>query len=136
MMPNIQLGSWDVVASSGVTALLSGILLFVFRGPVSAFLSRASTHGYDKRLTEFKSLLSTAATEREKISAYLLEGKQGRDAALNAKRLEAAEILYRELERVDKLFSGTVVSVQVLNVDYIRKDASAEDAQRIQDILE
>lgn len=135
-MPDIQLTFWDVLTTSGFTALGSAVLIYLFKGPVSGFLTRAVARHFDEKLTEFKFLLSTAAMEREKISAHILEGRQGRDTVLNSKRLEAAETLYRELERTDKLFSGVVSSIKVLNVDHIRNDASAEDAQKIQETLE
>jgi hypothetical protein len=134
-MPELQLSIWDILASTGITTLVVAISLFFLKGPISSFLNRAATHNYDEKLAKLEALLTAEAKDREQISSYILKGKQGRDDLLNTKRLEAAEFLCREIERIEHQLGGVVTTVQSLDLGFIRKHASASDVKKIMDIF-
>jgi hypothetical protein len=107
-----------VVTATGMLAT-AGYLL---RDTLAKFISNAIEHRLEKRLEAFKGELRDNEKELEQIRSFLVTARRDHDAALQAKKLEAAEVLMRARHGLSQ-FSMLVEYMKILNTEEIIKDA-------------
>lgn len=107
-----------VVTTTGVIAAVG----YIFRDTLTRFLSKAVEHGFEKRLEAFKGELRDNEKELEQIRSFLVSARRDHDTALQAKRLEAAEILLRARHSLAQL-SLLVEYMKILNMEEMLKAA-------------
>jgi hypothetical protein len=78
-------------------------------------------HRFNRRLEAFKGELRDNEKELEHIRSFLIATRRDNDAALQAKRLEAAEILIRARNKLAQ-FSALAEYMTALNTDEILKN--------------
>lgn len=106
------------LATSGVLAVAG----FLFRDTLAKFFSKAIEHRFEKRLEAFKGELRDNEKELEQIRSFLVSARRDHDTALQAKRLEAAEILLQARHGLAQ-FSMLIEYMKILNTEEILKDA-------------
>lgn len=107
-----------VVTATGMLAT-AGYLL---RDTLAKFISNAIEHRLEKRLEAFKGELRDNEKELEQIRSFLVTARRDHDAAIQAKKLEAAEVLMRARHGLSQ-FSMLVEYMKILNTEEIIKDA-------------
>ncbi|WP_086639050.1 hypothetical protein [Acetobacter okinawensis] len=117
-----------VVSSAGI---ISGVA-YLLRDTIGKFFAKAIEHQFEKKLETFKAGIRDNETELEHIRSFLVSARKDRDAVVQLKRLEAAEILLRARNTLSQL-SMLVEYLKILNTDEIF--ASSENS-RITDFIE
>lgn len=107
-----------VIASTG---LISGIV-FLMRDTVAKFFTKAVEHRFERKIETFKADIRDNEKELEQIRSFLVSSKRDRDSAIQAKRLEAAEILLRARDSLSQL-SILVEYMKILEIDNILSDS-------------
>lgn len=105
------------VISSG---LVLSLAVYLMRNTLARFFSRSVEHHFEKKFESFKADIRDKEKELERISAFLLSARRERDAALQSKRLEAAEIVVCSRQILSSL---TLVAeyLKGLNINEIMK---------------
>lgn len=106
-----------VVTATGVIATGG----YVLRDTLAKFFLKSIEHRFDRRLEAFKGELRDNEKELEHIRSFLIAARRDHDAALQAKRLEAAEILIRARNKLAQ-FSALAEYMTALNTDEILKN--------------
>ncbi|TIX18963.1 MAG: hypothetical protein E5W97_29520 [Mesorhizobium sp.] len=101
------------------TGLIGGVA-FLMRDTVANFLSKTVEHRFEKKLETFKAGIRDNEKELDQIRSFLVSARRERDAAIQAKRLEAAEILLRARHGLSEL-SMLVEYMKILNTEQILK---------------
>lgn len=120
------------VISSG---LVLSLAVYLMRNTLARFFSRSVEHHFEKKFESFKADIRDKEKELERISAFLLSARRERDAALQSKRLEAAEIVVRSRQILSNL---TLVAeyLKGLNINEImRKGDDPKITQFIEALL-
>lgn len=120
------------VISSG---LVLSLAVYLMRNTLARFFSRSVEHHFEKKFESFKADIRDKEKELERISAFLLSARRERDAALQSKRLEAAEIVVRSRQILSSL---TLVAeyLKGLNINEImRKGDDPKITQFIEALL-
>jgi hypothetical protein len=107
-----------VIASTG---LIGGVAFFM-RDTVARFFSKVIEHRFEKKLETFKADIRDNEKELDQIRTFLALAQRERDSAIQAKRLEAAEILLRARQGLSQ-FSMLVEYMKILNTEQILNDA-------------
>lgn len=118
-----------VVSSTGLIAIFA----FFLRDSVAKFFSKSVEHRFEKKLETFKAGLRENEKELDLIRSFLVSTRKDRDAAIQTKRLEAAETLLRARDALSQ-FSMLVEYMSILNTDELLN--SKEDPKRISDFVE
>ncbi|MFT9450299.1 hypothetical protein [Gluconobacter japonicus] len=116
--------SWilGVVSSTGI---ISGIA-YLLRDTIGKLFTKEIEHKFEKKFEIFKAGIRDNETELEHIRSFLVSSRKDRDAAVQLKRLEAAEILLRARNALSQL-SMLVEYLKILNTDEIL--ASSESSK-------
>lgn len=104
-----------------VTGVL-GATAYVFRDTVAKFFSKVVENRFEKQMETFKAEIRDKEKELDQIMSFLVSARRERDAAIQTKRLEAAEILLRASHSLSQL-SMLVEYMKILNGEQILKDA-------------
>jgi hypothetical protein len=125
-------GEWllGVVTTTGVI----GVAGYLLRDSLAKLFSKAIEHRFEKRLEAFKGELRDNEKELEQIRSFLVSARRDHDAALQAKRLTAAEALLRTRDHLAQL-SMLVEYMKILNTEEILKDADDPKVAEFVDVL-
>jgi hypothetical protein len=121
MGKTIMIDLWNLFINLSVTSGILGFFAFLMRDTIGRYFSKAVEHRFEKKFETFKADIRNNETELEQIRSFLVLGQKDRDSAIQAKRLEAAEILLRGRQELSKL-SMLVEYMKILNIEEILKD--------------
>lgn len=134
----IGFGEWIVstIGSVAITGIVMSTAAVLMRDTLARYLTKSVEHQFEERLEKFKADIRGNERELEQIRAFLTKAKQERDAAIQAKRLEAAESLLRERQVLSRL-SMLVEYMKILKTDRML-DAPGDPkvAEFVQTLLE
>lgn len=109
-----------------------GVIAYLLRDTVAKFLTKAVEQRFEKQMETFKAEIRDNEKELDHIRTFLTTARRERDSAIQAKRLEAAEILLRARHNLSQL-SMLVEYMKILNGEQILKDA---DDPKITEFIE
>lgn len=123
--------SWILgsIASSGILVILGWLL----RDTIAKFLVKSVEHRFDTRLEHVRSEMRDQEQELQQMRAFLISAQRDRDTAIQAKKFEAAETLFRARQILSR-FAMVVEYMKVLNIENILKDNSHRVAPFFSDI--
>lgn len=118
----MPVGFWgwllNLVSATGVL----GFVAYLMRDTVATFFSKAVEHRFEKQIEAFKAEIRNSEKELDQIRSFLASAQRERDSLIQAKRLEAAEILLRARHGLAQL-SMLVEYMKILNTEKILEDA-------------
>ncbi|PHP18165.1 hypothetical protein CG471_19035 [Sphingobium sp. IP1] len=119
----IGLGEWVVsaVGSVAITGIVISATVVLMRDTLARYLTKSVEHHFEERLEKFKGDIRDNERELEQIRGFLTTAQRERDAAIQTKRLEAAESLLRERQVLSRL-SMLVEYMKILNTDKMIDD--------------
>jgi hypothetical protein len=85
----------DWLVSVFVSSGSIGIVLYIFRDAIGAFLTKSVEHRFERKLEVFRSEIREGEADLDQIRTYLTSAQRDRVASFQQKKLEAAEILLR-----------------------------------------
>ncbi|MGA1851707.1 hypothetical protein [Sphingobium yanoikuyae] len=119
----VGLGEWVVsaVGSVAITGIVISATVVLMRDTLARYLTKSVEHHFEERLEKFKGDIRANERELEQIRGFLTTAQRERDAAIQTKRLEAAESLLRERQVLSRL-SMLVEYMKILNTDKMLDD--------------
>lgn len=107
----------SVATSTGVL----GLTAYLMRAAIGRYLTRSVEYKFEKKIEQFKSDIRSNEKELEQIGTFITSSRREREALLQAKRFEAAEILMRARQSLSE-FTMLVEYLKMLKLDEIIKD--------------
>lgn len=105
-----------VITSTGFLAILA----YLMRETLSKFFTKSVEHKFEKKLEVFKSGIRDSEKELEQIRTFIVSARRERDSILQAKRLEAAEVLMHLRQKLSQ-FTVMVEYLKMLKIDELIK---------------
>nr|WP_314464583.1 hypothetical protein [uncultured Novosphingobium sp.] len=99
-----------------ITGIVISAAAVLMRDTLARYLTKSVEHHFEERLEKFKGDIRGNEIELEQIRGFLTTAQRERDAAIQAKRLEAAESLLRERQVLSRL-SMLIEYMKILNTD-------------------
>lgn len=121
----------DLLNAAKNAAYTTAILAFIFgifRKTVFDFVKRSIDYRFDVKIESLKSDIKNQQNTLEYVRSFISSGRRERDAALQAKRMEAAESLIRCRDQISKL-KMAVEYARILDIDYILKNSDNTKTQ-------
>ncbi|WP_442046283.1 hypothetical protein [Novosphingobium sp. YAF33] len=114
----VGFGEWVVstIGSVAITGIVISAAAVLMRDTLARYLTKSVEHHFEERLEKFKGDIRGNEIELEQIRGFLTTAQRERDAAIQAKRLEAAESLLRERQVLSRL-SMLIEYMKILNTD-------------------
>jgi hypothetical protein len=100
----------NLISTTGVI----GVVGFLLRDTVATYLTKAVEHRFEKQIETFKAEIRDNEAELDQIRSFLVSARRERDTTLQAKRLEAAEILMQARQGLSQ-FSMLIEYMKMLN---------------------
>jgi hypothetical protein len=113
---------WNWLLGVVISTGSLGMAAYLMRDTIGSFFAKAVEHRFEKKLETFKAGIRDNEKELDQIRSFLVAARRDRDSAIQAKRLEAAEILLRARQTLSQ-FSMLVEYMKILNTDQILKDS-------------
>ena len=129
-MPELVKWLFNFVATTGIL----GIFGFLLRDTITKFFSKAVEHRFQQRLEKFKGELRDNERELEQIRSFLVSARRDNDLSIQAKRLQAAEILLRARDGLSE-FTTLVEYMKLINTDEILKNGDNPKTTQFIEIL-
>ncbi|QMV54208.1 hypothetical protein [Ewingella americana] len=105
-----------VITSTGFLAFVA----YLMRETLSKFFTKSVDHKFEKKLEVFKSGIRDSEKELEQIRTFIVSARRERDSILQAKRLEAAEVLMHLRQKLSQ-FTAMVEYLKMLKIDELIK---------------
>jgi hypothetical protein len=111
----------DWLGQASVSALMVIALGYLCRSLIEARLKSAVQHGFNQKLTTFKSQLEEEVRQRESIRSAALSALSSQRSALAIKRVEAVQGLWNGVRELKKGRS-VAQQLEILKIDEIVKE--------------
>jgi len=110
------------------------IFLYIFRSYLTKKLSASINHKYDKKLEEIKSNIRIQENQKNEIQSFISDLRTNRYNVLQSKKMEAAENLLINLNKISKL-SMAAEYLKQLDIENILRTYPQHKLTGITDIL-
>jgi hypothetical protein len=127
-----DLADWliGVILSSG----LVGALALLMREALAVYFGKAIEHRLEKKLEDFKAAIRVNEQELDQMRSFLLSAKRDRDTLIQAKRLEAAELLLKARGALSQ-FTMLAEYLKILNIEKIMDEGNDPKIQQFVGVL-
>lgn len=124
----------DWLVSVFVSSGAIGIVLYIFRDAIGAFLTKTVEHRFERKLEVFRSEIREGEAELDQIRTYLTSAQRDREVSFQQKKLEAAEILLRARFVLSQM--GMLVEfMKSFKEENVLKSDDPKVAQAVQELI-